>query len=313
MRRPVVFLFLFFIFGIALEYHLSRPPFQLAAMALLPAVILFIFQAVRSVKISGGVPRARTGFICLFLLTALLGSLYFYLAEHHSDPLEFYEGKTFTVEGRVVTVKVQSESSWQMLITAPGADKRLVQVKGTMKAPEEYIGKWAVVRGKVELPSERRNPGLFDYRLYLKTKGVRVILLTDPGHISIGQGHAKTFNGQSQLQSSLSQGESLFFSSLARLKYGFMDRLSKEMSPDAYGLMVGMLFGDRSFIGDDVYEAFQKNGIAHILSVSGIHVGIVYLYLSRLFGSRKTRGVYLLSALMRRFRSFPPLWFGPSS
>jgi len=65
--------------------------------------------------------------------------------------------------------------------------------------------------------------------------------------------------------------------------------------------MVGMLFGDRSFIDEETYEAFQKNGVAHILSVSGIHVGIVYLYISRLLGSRKTKMFYLITAVMLVF------------
>ena len=73
------------------------------------------------------------------------------------------------------------------------------------------------------------------------------------------------------------------------------------MEPETYGLMVGMLFGDCSFISDDTYEAFQKNGIAHILSVSGIYVGIVYLSISRLLGNRKTRSFYLIAALMLVF------------
>jgi competence protein ComEC len=48
-----------------------------------------------------------------------------------------------------------------------------------------------------------------------------------------------------------------------------------------------MLFGDSSLMDDEVYEAFQKNGTAHILSVSGIHVAIVYACIVKLLGNRR--------------------------
>jgi len=277
VRRPVIFLFLLFIFGIALEYHLVLEPFHLLFFAVL-IMAVYLFSRVLKWQ------QEQIRFVCLFLLVVLLGSVFFYLAENQVDPLESAEGKTFTVEGRIITIQIKDETVYQMLITSQNTGKRLVQVKGAMEDPADYIGKWAVISGKVTIPSERRNPGLFDYRLYLKTKGVRVIVQSDSAHITI-----------------LRDDSNPLFSMLARLKYGFLSKLEKAMEPEAYGLMVGMLFGDCSFISDDTYEAFQKNGIAHILSVSGIHVGIVYLYISRLLGNRKTRTFYLLAALMLVF------------
>ena len=277
MRRPVIFLFLSFIFGIALEYHLILGPFHFLFFAL---ALAGLYLASRIWKLR----QERVRLICLFLFVVLIGSVYFYLAEHRADPLEAAEGKVRTVEGRIVTVQIKDAESWQMLITAKGAGKRLIQVKGAAADPAEYVGKWAVVRGMAALPAERRNPGLFDYRLYLKTKGVRVILQCNASQIILLQDKSSTI-----------------LSGIAGLKYGFMDKLKRQMEPEAYGLMVGMLFGDCSFIGDDTYEAFQKNGIAHILSVSGIHVGIVYLCIGRLLGKKKTRSFYLLTALMLVF------------
>lgn len=272
MRRPIVFLFLFFTLGIALEYHLMLAPFWFMAAAIFSAAgyaLALIFKR----------HQMRMKLISLFLLVTLLGSAYFFLAENRSDPLEAMAGKTCTVEGRIITIQKKDEDSYKMLITAENAGKRLAEVKGTIENPEDAIGKWAVMDGIVVLPSERRNPNLFDYRLYLKTKDVRIMIQTDSGHITLSQGNS-----------------SILSSSVAHLKYGFLHKLEKTMSPEAFGLMAGMLFGDRSFLGEETYEMFQKNGIAHILSVSGIHVGIVYLYISRLLGSRKTRSFYFFTA-----------------
>ena len=40
-------------------------------------------------------------------------------------------------------------------------------------------------------------------------------------------------------------------------------------------IAMALLFGRRDALSDDEYQAFQKLGIAHIMSVSGLHVGLV--------------------------------------
>jgi len=277
LRRPVIFLFLFYALGIALGHYQTPEPFYFFIFAALLTAGYFISRILR-------LPKEQITPACLFLSVALLGCISFYLADHNRDPLESCEGESSVAEGRIVTVQIRDDSRWQMLITAENGRKRLVQVAGAMDDPAEWIGKWAVARGTVMIPAERRNPGLFDYRLYLKTRGVRVILQSSTEQISLDR-----------------ERSSFLFTRIAEVKYGFLDKLEKEMNPEAYGLIIGMLFGDCSLISEDTYEAFQKNGVAHILSVSGIHVGIVYLCVSRLLGNRKTRFFYLLTAMMLVF------------
>lgn len=57
-----------------------------------------------------------------------------------------------------------------------------------------------------------------------------------------------------------------------------------------------MLFGDKSALSPETYESFQQNGTAHILSVSGLHVGIVYAAVMGLFGKRKRSKAAALTA-----------------
>lgn len=272
MRRPVVFLFLSFALGIALEYHFMPGLFLLSGFAAAVILLLVLTQILKW-------HSERIQLICMFLIVVLFGGFFFFLAEGNADPLEKRAGERCIAEGRILTVQIKEEDSFRMIIKSETGRKRLIQARGTPPPPEHLIGKWASVSGTVSLPSERRNPNLFDYRLYLKTRGVRVIIQTDSAKIRLDESRT-----------------ALLPSLTAKLKYGFQNRLKKEMEPEAYGMVVGMLFGDASFISEDTYEAFQKNGIAHILSVSGIHVGIVYLYISKLLGNRKTNAFYLITA-----------------
>jgi len=274
LRRPIVFVMLSFIFGIAFQYYADIDDrllyFTLAAFV---AASIFIWRKASERQ------KNLERFLCLFFVIALLGSLYLQLTEDRKDPLEAYEGQLFTIQGRVITAQMKSEYYYQLLIKSENGMKRIINVKGSLDDPTDLIGKTAEVRGKVELPAGRRNPGLFDYRLYLKTKGIRVMLAAYPNQVVLLNGH---FN--------------IIAHSLAHLKYHFLNQLKEQMSSVTYGLMVGMLFGDRSFMSDEIYESFQKNGIAHILSVSGIHVGILYAYINKLFCGRRNLVFYLISS-----------------
>ncbi|MEZ4880671.1 MAG: ComEC/Rec2 family competence protein [Chitinophagales bacterium] len=50
-----------------------------------------------------------------------------------------------------------------------------------------------------------------------------------------------------------------------------------------FQLADGILLGHKSDLDADTYQAFALSGLMHILSVSGLHVGIVYMLLSFLF------------------------------
>lgn len=45
-----------------------------------------------------------------------------------------------------------------------------------------------------------------------------------------------------------------------------------------------MVLGDKSFLEDDLKSSYSKAGASHVLAVSGLHVGIIFLVLNYLFG-----------------------------
>lgn len=71
---------------------------------------------------------------------------------------------------------------------------------------------------------------------------------------------------------------------LMELKYLF----SASLSEGTRGILMGMVFGDTTYLDEDVYEGFRKNGTAHVLAVSGLHVGILYKWLKKAIGRRQT-------------------------
>lgn len=60
------------------------------------------------------------------------------------------------------------------------------------------------------------------------------------------------------------------------------------MEEDAYGVLAAMALGDRSALTSEVRETYSVTGASHVLALSGLHLGIIYMLLSRLtFGRRR--------------------------
>lgn len=60
----------------------------------------------------------------------------------------------------------------------------------------------------------------------------------------------------------------------SRLRHVFSDALTATMG-DHSRMAMAMLFSDRDGLAEDENEAFRTLGIAHVLSVSGLHVGLI--------------------------------------
>ena len=43
------------------------------------------------------------------------------------------------------------------------------------------------------------------------------------------------------------------------------------------GYFAGIIFGEKNLIDSEIIDEFQGNGTAHILAVSGLHIGIIYM------------------------------------
>jgi competence protein ComEC len=243
-----------------------------------------LFLCAKGGIISGGAKsgRGRKPFPMLFALLAVFfaGSLSCALELEKKDPLESRAGETSEISGMVLSVEAADGDYYRMAVRTESGGlgirggKALVRVTGSIPAEIELTGRTIRATGKVSLPEQRRNPGCFDYRMYLKTQNIRIILSCDSSGLEIFEGR-------------LNSPERILLNRLAALKSAFFARLSDVMDEQSVGVMAGMLFGDTSMMDDELYESFQQNGVAHILSVSGIHVAIVYMMILRAFGGRR--------------------------
>jgi len=261
------------------------------------ALAVMIFTLIAAPTLAFGRFKKLMKEVCLLAVFFAFGAACFFVSDANEDPLLRSVGKQAVIDGVVCSIEKKDAESYRMTVkTYEEKSKVLINVYGDLGVEKygDIAGRGVLISGVPELPAERRNPNAFDYRLYLKTKGISVLMNVAPYDIEIS--------------SDVKDG---FINALSNIKRGFERKALEHMDPRNAGLMMGMMFGDKNTIDDDVYEMFQKNGTAHILAVSGIHVGIIYALMGRILKPR--RNIPLNAALLFTLFAYAALAsFAPS-
>lgn len=294
IRRPMIYVTLSFAAGILAVFYMGI--WQAAAMAL-SAVLFILLYDHRLIAEKASV---------LICISFILGVLCLTVSEAEESVLSGYEEQYTELTCRIITKEIRtataidgSSREYAQLkmriktvnnIPVSGSEKLLVKYYGSEEKSEEYDeengetemfipGQDVRIGGSAERPAGRRNPGCFDYALYLKSIGISCILQAESIELCEKEASESFMHELCQCI----QGQ------LYMIKEEFLGSLEAHIGKDAAGLMRGVMFGEKTDIGAETLEEFRKNGTAHVLAVSGLHVGIIYGFLSMLWIWKKGR------------------------
>lgn len=183
--------------------------------------------------------------------------------------------KIASLQGRVVSGKVEHGYVSFDLDTAGSCERvrcfyRCKEEQKGRRTAAKLYGRRIRCHGKLSVPDGPRNPGAFDYRLYLKGEGI-------------------TYTASVRACEILPEKIPLrwrFRRSLMRARERFTDRFREDPAVQAF--LRGVVFGDRSGLDEETEKEFRENTTAHVLAVSGLHVGFLYALLRKLMHTRKT-------------------------
>ncbi len=119
-------------------------------------------------------------------------------------------------------------------------------------------GKTVSFYAAAEVPEPASNPHCYDQAQDLRSRGIWLTGLTE----SVRTGPARN---------SLSMR---LRNRIITLREKFFSKLPGTESEKA--LLRGILFGDTENLDEDIEEDFRTGGIAHVLAVSGLHIGVLY-------------------------------------
>lgn len=168
--------------------------------------------------------------------------------------------KIMNIYAENINLKIYPNRGYEDLAIEQGD---LIEFKGNLKPVEYYLKKY-------------QNKS---YTCYLKSRGIEYICY--PSNIKI-VGHLNDrYSFKGKITSSLEK---------------YIDRLYRTDSP----IYKALLYGDKSELSEEVKTLFSHTGTAHILALSGFHVGIILLFINMLMGaiSVKKRSFFSLVILI---------------
>ena len=118
------------------------------------------------------------------------------------------------------------------------------------------IGTWLCLEGTVANFEAAENEGQFDSKTYYNSLGYGFRMLCCS---VIETGKAYDF----------------FDEALVDIKQGIGNIYSENMKPDNAGILCAMLLGDKTAMDPEIKNLYRKNGIAHVLAISGLHISLL--------------------------------------
>jgi competence protein ComEC len=98
-----------------------------------------------------------------------------------------------------------------------------------------------------------------------------------------------------------------FLRGIEKIKKSINDQTGRYIkNSDAKALIIAFITGDRQLISDEMQDAYVHAGVIHILSVSGLHIGIIFMVFNFLLKSMdKNRRLKILKTIIILFA----VWF----
>lgn len=271
---PLLRILLAYIFGVLAAYYApvgwQRPmPWLWGAVAAsLAYVTLLYFTNVRSKR------SRRTSVWLLYAAFLFAGGANLLFSFSKIDTSWTEQAQTWQAE----VTHVQKIYSGARLVRAEllkgeqGGKTVQLYLQGT-KADSLQTGCAIAFSARISTPKNQGNPDEFDYASYLRRQGVAGTAFCDSVHW--------TFLGESAAPTLLAK--------LAMLRNDLLERLARYCNAEAFPILAAMTLGSKLYLSSEVREVFSQTGASHVLALSGLHLGILFGFLSLLISPLRPR------------------------
>ena len=285
MRRRLTVYTLFYIAGITAGFFAFERSRIIEAAGFCAAVIAAVFFTD-----TGKDANTQKAVIAMMFFTGFL--MFSFRSLTYNAAMSYVQNNE-CVRGRVMSVSVKDEKVRFIIRNSEKGPARILVTldeKAAQRSAENagtgtaeafvrsgaygYTGEMIEARGEyTEIPSAD-DPGCFDYKLYMKSKGVTIRFKAYILEVTDTEVSPAT--------------------KVRRYLYGARESFISRFDPDTQGFIRGVIFGDKSEIDEDLLEEFNNNSTGHILAVSGLHIGFLYGLLRFLTARRRTLPVSIL-------------------
>lgn len=205
-----------------------------------------------------------------------------------NDPIQKEKGISFIMDLSSCAVSIngpQKQVKGRIRLFAPSLPYAL------------QTGDYIRFRGRIYKPTRFKNPGSFDYNLYLATQRIDALgSVAGPSWI-LKIGHQKI---------------SLPKNFVRKIRNKIDYYINKSSRGDAAAILKTISIGKRDELSRDLREVFLRTGTAHLLAISGLHVGflalIVFLIVKLFLGWWPRLVLFVPQPLFAAAVGIPAIW-----
>ncbi len=153
-----------------------------------------------------------------------------------------------------VLLAQQAENNGEFIPVTGKIDVRVLN-----SIPDVSAGDRVVFESRIKSIRNFNNPGGFDYKRYMSFKGISCIAYIAGDKIRI-QKQEKHMKGKWLIEN-------------VRKKFSIF--IDEYVPAREAGVLKALIIGDQNSISQQIRDDFNRTGTSHVLSISGLHVGIV--------------------------------------
>ena len=274
-RTPFFRLLLPVISGIIMFQYLHLSAIVLYLISVLSIIFIVVSYVLNKIELQFKF-RWLTGFgIFLFLFT-----LAYFLAQNNESNASFihvnkkgiYHVELFDApveKSKSYFCKIKLLSIYENGKLVHSQGKAIVYIQKDSLSEKLNIGDRLMIETEFKKPLGAVNPAGFDYGAYLKRQGIAATCYLSAGSWKkTGQNKAFSFRRISDNSRK----------NLLKIYRSF------NIKGDEFAVLAALTLGYTDALQPDLRESYSATGAMHILSVSGLHVGIVYVVIAFLLG-----------------------------
>src|SRR3989338_8093482 len=292
MKKPIIPILLFYLAGILYGRYMPLYLINLTVFIILILTVRLICSMVSS-KVCSKLPTAYS-LLPTFILAGAVAINYQSITIPDNHISNFISDDKVSIEGILYKSPEVLENRTRLYVEVrrikdnEGETYRDTMGKARITLYRDitdayYKDKIRIKEVRLRIPRNFKNPGGFDYRRFLEDHGIYVT-----GSISKAN----------QIEI-LERGKDSLFSSIYKSKERILLFTENNAPSEESAILKTMVFGERGATSKETRNIFSSTGIAHLLAVSGLHMGFVAF--ASFFIFKKTFSFIFLNFHLRFF------------
>jgi competence protein ComEC len=271
LQFPLARITIAFVFGIFAAFY-AKPSFQTTLIVLLISLFAFgisYFLSKKDFNFSFyfGISTYLISF-CIGLTTQIVHTDSFQKSNYTHYNSIFEKPHVLTVSLREKLKSSNFNDRYIAIVNRidqqESSGRILLNIRKDSLNHQFEIGSVLKIKGSLYKNNPPNNPNQFDYGKYLENKQIYAQLYADASEISVG-----------------SEMEKNIWYYTSRLRTRIINNLEKSnFHKPELNVAIALIMGQQQDISPEIIKDYQYAGAVHILSVSGLHIGFILLFVT---------------------------------